>query len=95
MTRSKIVTNYEFPPIPPRDHDWSARRDDSEPDDDGHMMQGWGPTEQEAVADLLRQEEEEADALEYEELERRANAGDREADAALRTLRGEHDWNQP
>ena len=95
MTRSKIVTNHELPPIPDRRFDWSARRDDSEPDDDGHMMQGWGETEQEAIADLLQQEEEEADALEYEELERRAEAGDGEADSALRSIWGEDDGSRP
>lgn len=56
-----IVTSHVYPPIPDRSFDWNARRDNSEPDDDGHMEQGWGHTEAEAIADLLRLEAELAD----------------------------------
>jgi hypothetical protein len=53
MTPSRIVTYYDAKPIPPRDYDWCARRDDYEPGDPiGH-----GATERAAVADLLIEEE--------------------------------------
>ena len=48
---TKIVTNFDFPPIPRRDHDWSAVTDDYEP---GHPI-GNGETELKAIADLLEQ----------------------------------------
>lgn len=49
----KIVTHFWAKPIPPRQFDWCAYRDNDEPDDDGHMMQGWGRTEREAIDDLV------------------------------------------
>lgn len=49
-----IVTSYDCPPIPDRNHDWSARRDGY---DAGDPL-GYGATEGEAVADLLEQEAE-------------------------------------
>jgi hypothetical protein len=49
----KIVTHFWAKPIPPRNFDWCAYRDNDEPDDDGHMMQGWGRTEQDAIDDLV------------------------------------------
>jgi hypothetical protein len=49
-----IRTFYEFPPIPDRRWDWSAVTDDYEP---GHPI-GRGPTEADAVRDLLEQLEE-------------------------------------
>jgi len=49
----KIVTHYWPPPIPPCEFDWCAWRDNDEPDDDGHMLQGWGRTEQAAIDDLI------------------------------------------
>lgn len=51
----RIVTYYWAKPIPPRNFDWTATRDNDEPDDDGHMMQGWGRTEQDAIDDLIAQ----------------------------------------
>lgn len=51
----KIVTHYWAKPIPPRDFDWVAYRDNDEPDDDGHMMQGFGRTEEDAIEDLIEQ----------------------------------------
>ena len=49
----KIVTHFWAKPIPPREFDWCAYRDNDEPDDDGHMIQGWGRTEQDAIDDLI------------------------------------------
>lgn len=59
-TAAKIITSYDPPPIPRRDHDWSAHRDGYEPPDSdgvggGHV--GWGRTEAAAIADLLELEE--------------------------------------
>ena len=45
---AKIITNHIYPPIPPRDFDWSAVLDGYEP---GAPI-GYGATEQEAIADL-------------------------------------------
>jgi hypothetical protein len=47
------VTTNVFPPIPDRRFDWCATRDNDEPDDEGHMLQGYGRTEQEAIGDLV------------------------------------------
>ena len=52
----RIKTEYVYPPIPDRNHDWSAI-DDNTYDGPGSPM-GWGRTEQEAIDDLLRQLEE-------------------------------------
>lgn len=52
----RIRTNHEYPPIPIRDMDWSAV-DDSTYDGEGCPI-GWGATEEEAIADLLEQLEE-------------------------------------
>ena len=49
----KIITSYECPPIPVRDYDWLAFRQDW---DDGDLI-GYGRTEQNAIDDLLEQEE--------------------------------------
>ena len=48
-----IITNHDCPPIPIREYDWSAFRQDW---DDGDLI-GYGRTEQEAIDDLLEQEE--------------------------------------
>lgn len=56
----KIRTNFEYPPIPIRDYDWSAIDDntyDGAPD--SHCPIGRGRTEAQAIEDLLEQ-------LEYE-----------------------------
>lgn len=51
----KIITNYDYPPIPQRSFDWSAHLDnyDGAPDA-GFQPVGHGATEDEAVADLIR-----------------------------------------
>lgn len=52
MTR-KIITTFVYPPIPVRCCDWQAHFDGDEPNDDGQMLVGRGATEQEAIDDLL------------------------------------------
>lgn len=47
----KIITNFEYPPIPFRGCDWSAVSEDYEPGD----IVGRGETEEEAIADYLEQ----------------------------------------
>ncbi|MHC2462090.1 hypothetical protein [Bradyrhizobium embrapense] len=49
----KIVCTHVFPPIPDRRYDWCATRDSDEPDDSGHMFQGFGSTAQDAIDDLV------------------------------------------
>jgi len=49
----KIITSFDFPPIPRRDYDWSAIREDY---DEGDLI-GYGETEQKAIDDLIMQEE--------------------------------------
>lgn len=61
----KIHTNNVCPPIPDRNHDWSAVTDDydADCDQDGFFSLhpvGWGATEQAAIDDLLEQLAEEA-----------------------------------
>lgn len=62
----KISTNFDYPPIPVRDMDWSAVDDstyDCDCDQDGFFSTcpiGHGATEQEAIDDLLEQIEERA-----------------------------------
>jgi len=48
----KIITIHECPPIPVRDYDWSALREDY---DEGDFI-GYGRTEQDAIDDLLEKE---------------------------------------
>jgi len=48
----KITTIHDCLPIPVRDYDWSASREDW---DKGDLI-GYGRTEQEAINDLLEQE---------------------------------------
>lgn len=52
----RILTYYDPPPIPLRGYDWSAMRDGY---DAGDPI-GYGRTEQEAIDNLLEQEEEKA-----------------------------------
>lgn len=47
-----IKTSHDNPPIPTREHDWSAWFDWASPDDD-HYISGNGETEEAAVADLI------------------------------------------
>jgi hypothetical protein len=66
MTASRIITNYWAKPIPPRHFDWSAQVDGGD-----ERMCGWGSTEQEAIEDLERLLDEEADYYEEQEEARR------------------------
>ena len=52
----KIMTSYDYPPIPLRGLDWSAWIDGTEGED---MMLGHGATEARAIEDLMDQLEEE------------------------------------
>ena len=52
MDARKITTSHDCPPIPVRDYDWSASREDW---DLGDLI-GYGRTEQEAIDDLVEQE---------------------------------------
>lgn len=51
MTRKVLKTSFDYPPIPVRDHDWSAWFDGDE--EDG--LYGYGATEEEAIASFLEQ----------------------------------------
>ena len=55
MTDRKIITEYDYPPIPIRHFDWTAYFDDIGADDSPY---GHGSTEAVAIADLLGQESE-------------------------------------
>jgi hypothetical protein len=55
MPVKKIITSYDFPPIPIRCFDWSAYQDGWEPG----LPFGRGPTREAAIADLLEQLNEE------------------------------------
>lgn len=55
MLESKIITCFEYPPIPCRHWDWYAYRD-GDMDVDGATNLGWGATESEAIEDLRAQE---------------------------------------
>jgi len=50
----KIITSFNYPPIPLRIYDWSAIREGYEPGD----LIGYGETEEAAIDSLKRQEEE-------------------------------------
>ncbi len=51
---AKIITSFDYPPIPVRSMDWSAVREGY---DAGDLI-GRGKTEADAVADLLAMEDE-------------------------------------
>jgi hypothetical protein len=53
VNNSPIKTSHDMPPIPISDYDWSACREDW---DEGQPI-GHGKTEEEAIKDLLQQEE--------------------------------------
>lgn len=58
-TNADIVTSYDRPPIPTKAFDWSARRKDYDgaPDAGPSASRiGHGPTEADAIRDLLEQE---------------------------------------
>jgi hypothetical protein len=44
MADGKVITDCISPPIPTRNFDWAAWFDDDEPDDNGNMLVGYGPT---------------------------------------------------
>ena len=50
-----IHTNFDYPPIPVRDFDWSAVDDNYDGAEDSHCPIGRGRTEQDAINDLLEQ----------------------------------------
>jgi hypothetical protein len=54
MSEKKIITTHDWPPIPIRNYDWSAVREDYNAGD----LIGYGSTEQEAIDDLKIQESE-------------------------------------
>lgn len=58
MAQPKIVTSFQYPPIPIRDHDWCAHYDGEE--EAGHY--GWGRTAQEAIDDFIENCQEDHDA---------------------------------
>lgn len=53
MKKENIITTHDYPPIPIRNYDWSAVREGYEPGD----PIGTGRTEQDAIDDLLCQED--------------------------------------
>lgn len=59
MTKHRIITEYVNPPIPDRSHDWGARFDFFDGDDD--QPKGWGICEDDAVIDLIVQAAEHED----------------------------------
>lgn len=54
----KIVTEHVCPPISIRDFDWKAYNSATDYVPERGSLTGWGKTEEEAIADLLRQIEE-------------------------------------
>lgn len=62
----KIITNYWRKPGPTKrnEFDWEAYFDNDEPNDNGSMMVGYGATESEAIADLMRLAQEAEDCRE-------------------------------
>ena len=58
---TKIVTNFDYPPISCRNFDWSAVTDNYDGADDSTDPIGRGATEQDAIADLIEQLEDEAE----------------------------------
>ena len=49
----KIITHFDYPPIPIRNHDWSAMFDDY--DGDPSCPRGHGTSQEEAIRDLIAQ----------------------------------------
>jgi hypothetical protein len=54
----RIITSFDYPPIPDRSMDWSAVREGYDGAEDSHCIIGRGPTEQAAIADLIEKESE-------------------------------------
>lgn len=60
-----IRTNYDYPPIPVRQFDWSAIDDDTyDGAEDSSCPIGHGATEEDAIEDLLEQIDDEKIATE-------------------------------
>jgi hypothetical protein len=53
----EIVVHHVYPPIPIRQFDWCATWSNDEPDDDGHMICGYGQTPLAAITDLFESTE--------------------------------------
>lgn len=53
MRQGEIVVDFIYPPIPDRRFDWQAVWDGDEPNDNGQMLHGHGPTPLDAIVDLL------------------------------------------
>lgn len=49
----KIITNFDYPPIPVRNCDWSAVFDDYDGAEDSNCPIGRGSTEREAIQSLI------------------------------------------
>jgi hypothetical protein len=60
MENRKINVQYVYPPIPMRCYDYAATFDnyDGAPDSSNRNMIGYGATREEAIAELLRLDEE-------------------------------------
>jgi hypothetical protein len=54
MKGKGIITEFIYPPIPLRNYDWQANREDYDED----SLIGYGITEEDAINDLIKQEEE-------------------------------------
>lgn len=63
----RIITRNIYPPIPERGFDWCAYH---EGDEERGYRYGWGATESEALDDLKRLDQEEAEANEETEFRR-------------------------
>ena len=57
----KIITKYDPPPIPDRRFDWRAYRENDLANSEGHHC-GYGPSREEALADLARLDDERREA---------------------------------
>jgi hypothetical protein len=57
-----ICTRHVFPPIPLRDYDWCAWDEQHNPGAEYPHMVGWGKTQDDAIEDLLRLLDEQAEA---------------------------------
>jgi len=52
----KLKTDYVFPPILDRSHDWMAYDEDTyDGAEDSHPIVGWGATEEAAKSDFMEQ----------------------------------------
>jgi hypothetical protein len=58
--RERIITHFEYPPIPVRNMDWSAVTDNYDGAPDAHSPIGRGETEEAAIEDLKAQLEDAA-----------------------------------